>query len=375
MTHRLSCLYPFHCQNQAVNHAFYSICSAWQRPELQATLIVPSCEPSLRSANVIEAVPRWIKPLVYRWEAGPRHFAQQTFLRSLNTYDAAFIWPGVSLSVLQKTKAAHKPIFLERINTHVGYAKSILDQESQRLGVSPQHEITATDITHESSELKLADYIFVASPEMRKSFLEAGVEAEKLIDTSYGWEPKRFPKLGITEHRSEQINVLFLARICVRKGAHRLLQWWEKANLKAQLTLFGAIDPAIEQTCRHLFALPTVQHVGFTLNYTDAYRHADFFVMPSFEEGSPLVVYEAMAHGLPILASPMGSGGIVRDGIDGFVIAPQQDDDWIEALTTLCHSAELRKKLGQSARERAQCYTWEKVAHRRALEISARLSV
>ena len=105
---------------------------------------------------------------------------------------------------------------------------------------------------------------------------------------------------------------------------------------------------------------------GFQSNYGIYYRKADIFAIASLEEGSPLVTYEAMAHGLPILGSPMGAGGIVRDGVDGLVIPPYDEAAWVEALQRLASSAELREQMGNSARQRAGELTWDKVAVKRA---------
>ena len=104
------------------------------------------------------------------------------------------------------------------------------------------------------------------------------------------------------------------------------------------------------------------------------YQEADLFAFPSLEEGSPLVTYEAMAHGLPILTSPMGAGGVVREGIDGLVVSPYEEDAWVEALRKLANSPDLRAKFGVSARKRAKEFTWEKVGQRRAAIVQQRLT-
>jgi len=105
------------------------------------------------------------------------------------------------------------------------------------------------------------------------------------------------------------------------------------------------------------------------LPYRDAigpiYRSADVFVFPSLEEGSPLVVYEALGAGLPVLLSPMAAGDVVRDGVEGFVLDPLDQEAWVEALRTLAKDPDLRARMGRRARERAAGYTWDKVGRRR----------
>ena len=64
---------------------------------------------------------------------------------------------------------------------------------------------------------------------------------------------------------------------------------------------------------------------------------------------------------------------MARDGIDGMVIPPHDEDGWIEALRMFSRSAELRDHYGESARIRAGEFTWEKVAARRAEAMLNRL--
>ena len=100
------------------------------------------------------------------------------------------------------------------------------------------------------------------------------------------------------------------------------MQAWEKAGIKGKLTIFGAMEPAILKFVADLLKRPDVVHFDYAFDYSSAYRQADFFAFPSLEEGSALVIYEAMGHGLPILASPVGGGGVVRDGIEGIILEP-----------------------------------------------------
>ncbi|MGE3109789.1 MAG: glycosyltransferase family 4 protein [Phycisphaerales bacterium] len=104
-----------------------------------------------------------------------------------------------------------------------------------------------------------------------------------------------------------------------------------------------------------------------------AYRSADVFAFPSLEEGGPLVVYEAMGHGLASLVSPMGAGRGVRDGVEGMVMDPYAVDEWAAALSRMERDEELRKEMGRVGRERAMEFTWERVGAQRREEVVKRL--
>ena len=219
----------------------------------------------------------------------------------------------------------------------------------------------------------MADFIFCPSPEVKKSFMGAGVPEHKLLLTSYGWSPKRFPHFLIDKPLSDTITVIFVGRVCVRKGAHLLLRAWEKAGIKGRLMLCASMDPAIAETCSRILARSDVIHRDYTSDMALAYREADFFAFPSLEEGGPMVTYEAMAHGLPVLTSPMGAGSIARDGKDGIIVSPYDEEALVTGLQQLAGCAELRLGMSDSARSRAQEFTWEKVARRRADLVLERL--
>lgn len=370
---KLSALFPIHCSDRAISHVFFSVCKEWHNSELKARMVVPSCDGSCRGSNMVEAIPSFLKKLYYCSPTLPKIKAEKRFLKDLKDFDVAYLWPGTSFDTVKSVNKHNKPIFLERVNTCQRQAKSILDDAYSRLGLQPQHDITPETIQKEEQELKIVDFLFCPSPTVVKSFQQAGVSEEKLLLTTEGWSPEHFLNYQSHKPPSEEINVLFLGYACVRKGVHLLLQAWERAGIKGTLTIFGQLEPAIAETCSHLLQRPDVVHFEYALDYSSAYRQADFFAFPSLEEGSPLVIYEAMGHGLPILASPVGGGGIVRDGIDGIILPPYDTEAWVEGLRKLSSSPDLRAQMGAAARQRALELTWPQVAARRGEQILQKL--
>jgi glycosyltransferase involved in cell wall biosynthesis len=371
---KLLTLFPLHCNTFGVSHTFWEVCQPWQTSTITTQLLVPSCTPECRKSYVTEAIPSPLQRFFYRFPQAPKRCAEKYFLKHFHSYDAAYLWPGVSLKVTQAVKASRKPIFLERFNCFQEKAKRILDEQYDKLGVAPQHPITPQSIDHERSEVKLADYIFCPSPEVKQSFLEIGIPEQRLISSSYGWSPARFKDLPISRNASEPFTVLFVGSISVRKGAHVLLRSWQKAEVSGKLILCGTIEAAIAQSCADILVRSDVQHIPFTSDLSGIYAQASLFAFPSFEEGAPLVTYEAMAHSLAILTSPMGSAGAVRDGIDGVILSPYEEEAWVEALRTFAQNPDRCQRFGISAQQQAQSYTWDKVSARRAIQIIERIA-
>jgi len=84
---------------------------------------------------------------------------------------------------------------------------------------------------------------------------------------------------------------------------------------------------------------------------------ADIFVLPSREEGSPVAVAEAMAVGLPIIATRVGGVPLaVRDGVEGLIVAPGRPEALVAAIRRLAHDPDLRARLAEGARRRSADY-------------------
>jgi colanic acid/amylovoran biosynthesis glycosyltransferase len=95
------------------------------------------------------------------------------------------------------------------------------------------------------------------------------------------------------------------------------------------------------------------------------YERADVFCLPSFAEGIPVVVIEAMAMELPVLCTRiMGIPELVEHGEEGLLVAPGRVDVLTDALRTLVRSPEERRRLGTAARR--------KVAREFDVRVSAR---
>lgn len=90
------------------------------------------------------------------------------------------------------------------------------------------------------------------------------------------------------------------------------------------------------------------------------YREADVFALPSISEGTPKVLPEAMAKGLPIVATKVG--GIpdqITDGVNGLLVNPGRVDELATALKSLYYNSELRYSMGREALKEAARYTIE----------------
>jgi glycosyltransferase involved in cell wall biosynthesis len=87
----------------------------------------------------------------------------------------------------------------------------------------------------------------------------------------------------------------------------------------------------------------------------DRLRSSSVFALPSHSEGQPIGILEAMASGLPVVATRVGAvPDMIRDGVDGLLVDPERPEQLAEALGKLLASADLRKSMGEATRARAE---------------------
>jgi glycosyltransferase involved in cell wall biosynthesis len=370
-------VFPIHNSGGWIAHTCLSLCEHIGAPDLSVELHVPASDPPGRRPFTRDAVPRWLKGLVYRLDSDGtivRGMLRRHFRRALPGADVAYLWAAVHEDFYADVRAAGVPLCVERINCHRETSRPILDEAYRRAGLAPAHAITDAHIAEERRKLAMADWIFAPSPMVHRSLLGAGVPAEKILATSYGWSPERMAARRRSRPADAPIRVLYVGSVIIRKGAHLLLDAWAGAGINGRLEFYGRVLPEVEQVAGSHLARANVVTRGHVADIAQAYADSDIFALPTLEEGSPLVIYEAMAHGLAILTTPMGSGGVVRDGIEGLVRDPYDRDAWITELRRLTLDPELRVRLGTAARARAQEFTWPKVGARRREMLLAALA-
>jgi len=254
---------------------------------------------------------------------------------------------------------------MENINCHQKISKNILDREAQRLGVVPAVSITPDRIINETAKLELCDFVFSPSPLVSQSLISTGVSRKKILETSYGLHKSQ--QLNTPDRNTNRpITAIFVGRIGMRKGIHLLLDYWVSAKINGSLKIIGNIEEPIRDLIAPYQNVSNIEFISFIPNIETAYKEADIFVLPSLEEGSPLVTYLALGAGLPCIVSPMAGEGVITDGQEGFVIDPHDKTQWIQALQKLASSPALRHSQAKAAKKTSNTFLWKNVGRQRA---------
>ena len=150
---------------------------------------------------------------------------------------------------------------------------------------------------------------------------------------------------------SEEVNTLFMGRIGTRKGAYDIIEAAKSLqNNNIKIMLYG--DGEIEQVQKLIDKnnLNNKIKIGGWIKGDDidkAYNKADIFILPSYNEGLPMSVLEAMSYGLPVISTPVGgTPEAVEDGVNGFLIQPGDYKTLAEKIDLLANNKELREQMG-----------------------------
>jgi colanic acid/amylovoran biosynthesis glycosyltransferase len=211
--------------------------------------------------------------------------------------------------------------------------------------------------------------VHCVSESLRRAVVGLGLEPAKARVIHQGVDPELFRPNGGPAEDSQAFRVISIAWLRWVKG----FEWGVEAvrrlvdaGVPVDFTIVGddpkdevgepsererilhtVADAALEQHVRVVERAPS-RAVALQL------QASHVFLLPSLEEGLPTVVLEAMASGVPVVATDCGGvSEAVTDGVEGFVVPPRDAEALATALTRLWREPELRKRMGEAGRRTA----------------------
>lgn len=362
---RLHAIYPQMCEPVGIASIPLELLDAVERnPELRRRFDVHNWVAATRMPrrNQRGLTPRWLSSLAFRIAGGSDWLRRRTarkLIAACRPGDVVLAYPGLLARELEAMRAKGAVIVHEPVNTAHPHGWHALERAYAAAGIPLRRGPDEAAIAEERARIQTGDFALAISPQVLSSHLALGLAPARVLRSSLGWNPERFrpPRVARTGRR-----FLFVGRGSVRKGLPVLLTAWERAAVGGTLVLVGGIDDEVRQHCARSLARSDVEVLGHLSDLAPIYAAADVFVLPSFEEGSPLVSYQALAAGLPSLLGRAAAGWVVRDGVEGLVVDPDDGDAMVEAMRRLAADRELRERLGAAAAARAAEFTWDRVA-------------
>jgi glycosyltransferase involved in cell wall biosynthesis len=202
-----------------------------------------------------------------------------------------------------------------------------------------------------------ADAVVAISPAIHRELISGGYDESRIHDLPNGVpvpdEPWRPPDPARSDPR-----VIYTGRLAPEKGLDVLLESWPRLLAKcpgARLFLVGEgpARPALEQQVERLGLRRSVELQGAMPDVTSLLRSADVFALPSREEGMSIALLEALALGMPVIASAIpGNQQVLIDGVHGRLVAPGNPAVFAAAIVGEWSDRAASQARGQAGRRR-----------------------
>jgi glycosyltransferase involved in cell wall biosynthesis len=223
-------------------------------------------------------------------------------------------------------------------------------------------ELYSTEKFNLPHKVASADGVLCISEYTRSQlmYLSGPQHWEKLHIVHCGVDMERYPY--VAPRQGAGLSVLCVGRLVPQKGLDILVEAvavLARRDVDIRLVLVGSgpLEASLRHKVRRLGLEERVRFEG-AVGQDDIGRYyagADLFCLPSFAEGVPVVLMEAMATGRPVIATRVaGIPELVDDGTSGLLVAPGSVEQLVTALERLASSAELRERMGLAGRRKVE---------------------
>lgn len=318
-----------------------------------------------------EGIPReklltnpWLHtPLVLKWRLGLYHHRldgawmelterrQLAFIsKRIPECDIFVALSGSGLTGGRITQQRGGKWICDRASSHMVYVEDLLADEFSRYGMTFQR----TDpwfVEKDLIEYQEADHIVVPSESARQSFIAKGIDQSKVTRISFGSDLGTFRRTADPD--PDAFTVCYCGQVNFRKGIPYLLDAFRRVkHPKKRLVIVGAIKPEIKKflSTAHL---ENVEFLGLLprAQLPDVYSRANVFAIASLEEGMAMVQTEAMACGVPVIATfNAGASDVIEEGVSGYVVPIRAPQVMAERLQRLADDPVLCRQMGENAR-------------------------
>lgn len=283
--------------------------------------------------------------------------------------DIVHTWPQGALRTLKVAERLGIPAVLERPNAHTRFAYEVVQTESKRIGVALppdyEHAYRADVLAREEAEFASAYRLLCPSDFVVKTFLKQGFERKKLVRHTYGFDETRFFSDKGLRERGGGLTVISVGLNAVRKGLHYALEAWLKspAHDDGIFLIAGDFLPAYREKLAAVLSHPSIRVLGHRNDVPELMRKSDILALSSIEEGSALVVMEALGSGCVPLVSE--ATGAICEHMKNGLVHPVGDVEALAHHFTLLHEdRSLLNSLRNGALRTAPDFTWDSAGDR-----------
>lgn len=287
--------------------------------------------------------------------------------RNSGDYDIIHCWPGAALHTAMVAAEVGLPSLREVPNTHTENAYAVVGRLCNELGIELKrgnsHRLNKRRLDHERREYDAAYRLLVPSDHVADTFRARGFPTEKLLRHQYGFDPKIF--FPAEDPPEGPLRALFLGLVGPRKGPHIALEAWRRssANQKGRFALHGRVEDGYDPIIAPYLNDPGVEKYDFTLDTQKVLQNSDVLILPSFEEGSALVTYEAQGCGVVPLVSD-AAGAKCVDKVNALVHRVGDVETLTQHLNLLSEQPDVLRRMRKAVIKGRQGATWAAAAER-----------
>ncbi len=223
--------------------------------------------------------------------------------------------------------------------------------------------------------LKLTDKIIAITPWEFEFIKKYGGREEQIVNIPNGMSGEYFKRAKNNNfkkrHKIKGKMVLFFGRLSVTKGPDKFVEIAKlvlKEKTDGSFVIRGP-DEGMKKKVKELIGkekrIILLAETRDRKEIIKMYQAADIFVMPSFREGLPLTLFEALASGLPIVASPVnGIPYEMKEPENGFLVNYGDNEKFAKRIIELLENKNLREKISINNIEKAKNYNWDLISKR-----------
>jgi len=168
------------------------------------------------------------------------------------------------------------------------------------------------------------------------------------------------------EYESSSFQLLAVGRLCEQKAFYRLVEIFKKINSKYTLNIIGEGPERenIQKLITKLGLSDRVKLVGHVTNMDRYYKESSLLLMTSIYEGLPMVIGEANAFGLPVIAfdCPTGPAEMIVNGKNGYLINDGDTEGFYKCVNEVVENSSLLKYMSQAAFEASKKYSIKNIS-------------
>lgn len=287
-----------------------------------------------------------------------KDFNGKILQKSFGNADTLYVFNTAGLELIKHAKILGMKVILEQTIVPFALERVLMHEELQKFptwGSVNDYEMNddfMEYIEREKEEQILSDLIICGSDFVKKSVQKYSEQAHKTQVIPYGINLPLSKCKEPWQKDKRKLRILTVGT-GLRKGTPYVLEVAKKLKNIAEFRLIGWLGNITESIKKEITENVDYQGQIARSAVNSHYEWADIFLLPSLCEGSATVTYEALAHGLPVIATA-NTGAIIEHNLEGLIIKQSSSDAIEQVILSLYQTPETLEYLSKNALQKSQ---------------------